>query len=114
MIRKDKLRVIYNTLKLLAPNKEYDLSDYDIFLGDWTGYVQIYSIKKSLYVENNMEIPTEILTLFKLDKLSDIEIGEVYDIIERNDVLLGIIGTPGGEINMYKATPIDKDLFKTI
>lgn len=116
MIRKDKLKVIHNALKLLAPNREYDLTDYDLicFNRDKGGYTQIFSINRLIYVESSTDIPFEITALFKLDKLSDTEIGEVYAIIERNDAAWGIIGTPCTDVDLYKATPIDKDLFKTI
>ena len=115
MKRKDKLKVIHNALKLIAPDREYSLSDYDIFCGYDGGYIQVYSIHKSIYVESDgTEVPTEIKALFKLHKLSDIEATKVYDIIERNDALINIIGVPNEDMRMYKATPIDKDLFKTI
>lgn len=113
MVRKDKLKIIHNTFKLLAPNKEYDLTDYDIFRGTHEGYVQIYLIKKSIYIEKVGDMPAEVLTLFKLNELSDTEITKVFDIIERNDALINVIGIPGGEVDMYKATPIDRNLFKT-
>jgi hypothetical protein len=114
MVRKDKLKVIYNAFKLLAPNKEYDLTDYDIFRGTHEGYVQIYLIKKSIYIEKVGDMPDEIITLFKLNKLSDTEITKVFDIIERNHALINTIGIPGVEVDMYKATPINRNLFKTI
>ena len=116
MIRKDKLRVIHNALKLLAPDREYDLSDYDLicFNGAEGGYTQIFSINRLIYVECFLDIPFEVTALFKLDKLSDIEAGKVYNIIERNDALRSLIGTPCTDVDLYRATPIDKDLFKTI
>ena len=115
MIRKDKLKIIHNALKLIAPNKEYSLSDYDIFCGYDGGYIQVYSIQKSIYVESDdTRVPTEIKALFKLHKLSDIEAIKVYDIIERNDAMINVIGVPNEDMKIYKATPIDKDLFKTI
>ena len=116
MKRKDKLRVIYNALKLLAPNKEYDLSDYDIihFGRDKSGYTQIFSINRLIYVESSCDIPFEITALFKLHKVSDKEFIDVYKLIKRNDALWSIIGTPYTDVDLYKATPINKDLFKTI
>ena len=115
MKRKDKLKVIHNALKLIAPDKEYSLSDYDIFCGYGGGYIQVYSIHKSIYVESDdTKVPTEIKALFKLHKLSDIEAIKIYDIIERNDALINVIGVPSEDMRMYKATPKDKDLFKTI
>ena len=115
MIRKDKLKVIHNALKLIAPDREYSLSDYDIFCGYGGGYIQVYSIQKSIYVESDdTEVPTEIKALFKLHKLSDVEAIKVYDIIERNDAIINVIGVPNEDMKMYKATPIDRNLFKTI
>ena len=114
MIRKDKLKIIHNALKLLAPDKEYDLSDYDVFIFRCDGYVQIFSIHKSIYIETNSELPPEVLALFKVYEVSDVEAGKVYDIIERNNGLVEVLGTPCDESILYKATPIDKDLFKTI
>lgn len=118
MKREDKLKQIHNALKLFAPNEEYDLSDYDIFRGNMGGYIQIYSIKRIIYVEATMDLPTEISTLFELHELSKEEVEEIYGIIERNDELIETIGIPGGfpgypGIKLYKATPIYKDLFKT-
>ena len=116
MIRKDKLKVIHNALKLIAPNAKYDLSDCDLICFNRAegGYTQIFSINRLIYVESTLDIPFEVTALFKLDKLSDIEAGEVYDIIERNDALWSLIGTPCTDVDLYKATPIDKDLFKTV
>lgn len=114
MIRKDKLKVIYNAFKLLAPDKEYDLSDYDVFIFCCDGYVQIFSIHKSIYIETNSGLPPEVLTLFKVYEVSDVEAGKVYDIIERNNALIDVIGTPCDGSILYKATPIDRNLFKTI
>lgn len=115
MIRKDKLRVIYNALKLLAPDKEYDLSDYDIihFYRDKSGYTQVFSVNRSIYVESTLDIPFEIAALFELHKVSDKELIDVYEIIERNDALWSNIGTPCTDVDLYKATPIDRNLFKT-
>ena len=116
MKRKDKLKVIYNAIKLIAPDKKYDLSDCDIihFDRDKSGYTQIFSVNRLIYVESTFDIPFEITALFKLHKVSDKEFIDVYDLIERNDTLWGIIGTPCTDVDLYKATPIDKDLFKTI
>ena len=150
MERKDKLKIIHNALKLLAPDKEYDLSDYDVFIFRCDGYVQIFSIHKSIYIETNSGLPPEVLALFKVYEVSDVEAGKVYDIntkskigylpseinlyddmtvkgifdyhesfydkdiSERRNELVEIIGTPCDESILYKATPIDKDLFKTI
>lgn len=115
MVRKDKLKVIYNAFKLIVPDKEYDLSDYGIihFDRDKSGYTQVFSVNRLIYVESTFDIPFEITALFKLHKVSDKEFVDVYDLIERNDALWGIIGTPCTNVDLYKATPIDKDLFKT-
>lgn len=114
MVRKDKLKIIHNTFKLLAPNKEYDLSDYDVFIFRCDGYVQIFSIHKSIYIETNSGLPPEVLALFKVCEVSDVEADRVYDIIERRNELVEVIGTPCDESILYKATPIDRNLFKTI
>lgn len=121
MKRKDKLIVIHKVLKMLAPDKEYERGDYDIIRMCSTGYIEIFSVNKSMYVECNLDtgIPFEILSLFELHKLSDEESKKVYDTIRKSSVLLGEIGTPPicckkylYKANLYRAIPIDRNLFK--
>ena len=54
MTRKDKLEIIHKSFKLLAPNKEYDLSDYDVFYydDDAVGYLQIFCVNRSIFIES--------------------------------------------------------------
>jgi hypothetical protein len=115
MVRKDKLIVIYNALKLLAPLKEYDLTDYDIFFYDDSsqGYVQVFCLDKSIFVESAMEIPTEISTLFKLRKVSDNDSAKIYDAIEKDTAALDIIRPPSVDAVLYRAIP-RYDLFNEI
>lgn len=114
MINKDKLKVIYNALKLLAPLKEYDLSDYDIFYDDpSTGYVQVFCLNKSIFVESAMKIPTEVSTLFKLRKVSDNDSVKIYSAIEKDTTAFDTIRAPSVDAVLYRATP-RYDLFKTI
>lgn len=113
MVKRDKLKVIYNALKLLAPLKEYDLSDYDIFSYDEAGYVQIFCLNKSIFIESIMGIPTEISTLFKLRKVSDNDSAKIYDAIEKDTAALDIIRPPSVDANLYRATP-KYDLFNEI
>ena len=106
MVKKDKLKAIHNALKLLAPLKEYDLTDYDIFFyDDSSGYVQIFCLNKSIFVESVMEIPTEISTLFKLRKVLDNDSAKIYDAIEKDTAALDIIRPPSVDANLYRATP---------
>lgn len=115
MIRKDKLKVIHNALKLIVPDKEYDLSNYDIihFNRAKSGYTQVFSINRLIYVESTLDIPFEITALFELHKVSDKEFIDVYEIIEKNDTLWSTIGTPCTDVDLYKAIPIDKNLFRS-
>ena len=109
MTRKDILTLIHKTLKLVAPNTEYTLGNYDIFRHDNSGkYAQIYTLNnKVIYVESNISIPHEILILFKLRELSDEECSKVHDIIDNNDVLRDNIGISFGRNTViYEATPI--------
>ena len=92
MVKKDKLKVIHNALKLLAPLKEYDLTE-------------IFCLNKSIFVESVMEIPTEISTLFKLRKVSDNDSAKIYDAIEKDTAALDIIRPPSVDANLYRATP---------
>lgn len=116
MKKEDKLKLIYNALKLLAPNGDYDLDSYDIITWYPNGYVQIFCVNRSIYVESNRNenaIPSEILALFNLRKLSNAETNRVYDTISKDDAAAESIGIPIVKGTLYKATPIDKDLFKT-
>lgn len=115
MVKKDKLKVIHNALKLLAPLKEYDLTDYDIFFYDDSsaGYVQVFCLDKSIFIESIMKIPTEISTLFKLRKVSDNNSVKIYDAIEKDTAALDIIRPPSVNAKLYRATP-KYDLFNEI
>lgn len=109
MERNEILGLIHKTLKLFAPNTEYTLGDYDIFRNDNFGnYVQIYTLgNKVIYVESNINIPHEILILFKLRELSDEECSKVHDIIDKYAVLRDNIGISFGRNTViYEATPI--------
>lgn len=121
MKRKDKLIVIHKVLKMLAPDTEYECGDYDIIRMCSTGYVEIFFVNKSMYVECNLDtdVPFEILSLFELHKLSNEESKKVYDTVRKNSVLLREIGTPPicykgylYKANLYRAISIDKNLFK--
>ena len=105
MINADKLKIIHNALKLLAPGKEYDLSDYDIFYYDEEyGYIQIFCLDESIYVESIIGIPTEMSILFKLRKISDEDSIKIYDVIEKDAAALDIIRPPSPDAVLYKAT----------
>lgn len=109
MKRNEILGLIHKTLKLVAPNTEYTLSNYDVFRHNNFGkYVQIYTLNnKVIYVESNISIPYEILTLFELRELSDEECSKVHDIIDKNIVLRDNIGISFGRNTViYEATPI--------
>lgn len=110
MTRKDILTLIHKTLKLIAPNTKYNLGNYDIFRNNNFGkYVQIYTLtnNKVIYVESNINIPHEILILFKLRELSDEECSKVHDIINKYAVLRDNIGISFGRNTViYEATPI--------
>lgn len=108
MTRKDTLTLIHKTLKLLAPNTQYELGNYDIFKLHNEKYTQIYTLNnKVIYVESNTDIPYEISTLFKLRRLSDKERSEVRDIIDKYAVLRDNIGISFGmNAAIYEAIPI--------
>lgn len=109
MERNEILGLIYKTLQLFAPNTKYTLGNYDIFRHDNSGkYVQIYTLNnKVIYVESNINIPHEILILFKLRELSDEECSKVHDIINKYAVLRDNIGISFGRNTViYEATPI--------
>lgn len=112
MERNEILGLIHKTLKLVAPNVEYTLGDYDIFKHNYNcfagKYVQIYTLNnKVIYVESNISIPHEILILFKLRELSDEEYSKVHDIINKYDALRDNIGVSWGKNSaIYEATPI--------
>lgn len=112
MERNEILGLIYKTLKLVAPNVEYTLGDYDIFKYNYNAfagkYVQIYTLNnKVIYVESNINIPHEILILFKLRELSDEECSKVHDTIDKYAVLRDNIGISFGRNTViYEATPI--------
>lgn len=108
MTRNEILELIYKTLKLLAPNTEYNLGNYDIFKLHNGKYIQVYTLNnKVIYVESNTHIPHEILMLFELRKLSNEECSKVHDIINKYAVLRDNIGISfGRNAAIYEATPI--------
>ena len=67
MKRNEILALIHKTLKMVAPNTQYTLGNYDIFKLHNGKYIQIYTLNnKVIYVESNTDVHHEISTLFKL------------------------------------------------
>ena len=107
MKRNEILALIHKTLKLLAPNTEYNLGNYDIFKLHNGKYIQVYTLNnKVIYVESNTKVPYEISVLFKLRELSDEECSKIYDIINKYAALKDNIGLSMGYTIIYEATPI--------
>lgn len=107
MTRKDILTLIHKTLMLLAPNTQYTLGRYDIFKCKNGRYTQIYTLNnKVIFVESNTDIPSEILTLFELHKLSSEDCSRIRSIIDKYAVLRDNIGISIGSTAIYEATPI--------
>ena len=107
MKRNEILALIHKTLKMVAPNTQYTLGNYDIFKLHNGKYIQIYTLNnKVIYVESNTDVPHEISTLFKLRELSDEECSKIYDIINKYAALKDNIGLSMGYTIIYEATPI--------
>lgn len=103
MTDKDKLRILYNYIKLIEPNERVNLADYKVYVSDFgSAYLEIWCKNNKFTAQSNDLNPNWLHKIFRVYRVS---IDKVRDAIPSDAIVISCN-------RFYVLYPRNEELFK--